>query len=152
MRKRRPHLKAPQSISQILPAAIASHPRAKGLLELYRVRKAWPEIVGEELARRTQPKRIKGSVLTVAVESSVWAHHLSMMREQILEVILNRTAGRFTDLRLVNEPIRRMEITSAAAPAPKEREDTQSSADLLTTLNRLRLKALELQSLRAKSR
>ncbi|MFH1018940.1 MAG: DUF721 domain-containing protein [Pseudomonadota bacterium] len=151
MRKRRIPLKAPQSIGQILPAAIASHPRAKHLLELYRIRRAWPEIVGEELARRTQPMRIRGTVLTVGVESSVWAHHLSMMREQILDVILSRAAGRFTDIRFVNEPIRFLETKPQADTVKARKEgDVQGAADLLTMLNRLRLKALELQSRREK--
>lgn len=52
-----------------------------GLLRLW---ECWTEAVGEEVARHTCPKAFKGTLLIVTVDSSVWIHHLSMMKEEIV--------------------------------------------------------------------
>ncbi|VFQ42903.1 protein of unknown function duf721/upf0232 [Desulfoluna butyratoxydans] len=53
-------------------------------LELLSLWKTWTEAVGEEVARHTRPKAFKGSLLLVTVDSSVWIHHLSMMKDEIV--------------------------------------------------------------------
>ena len=44
----------------------------------------WSEIVGEAVARNTQPVKYSKGVLTVSVSSAAWLHNLSMMKPQIL--------------------------------------------------------------------
>ena len=53
-------------------------------LELLSLWKTWTEAVGEEVARHTRPKAFKGALLLVTVDSSVWIHHLSMMKDEIM--------------------------------------------------------------------
>ena len=45
----------------------------------------WNEIVGEAVARNTQPVKYNQGVLTVTVSSAAWLHNLSMMKTQILK-------------------------------------------------------------------
>jgi predicted nucleic acid-binding Zn ribbon protein len=44
----------------------------------------WSDIVGDAVARNTQPTKFSRGVLTVSVSSPAWLHNLSMMKPQIL--------------------------------------------------------------------
>ena len=44
----------------------------------------WPQIVGEEIAKRTRPECIRGRCLVVRVIDSVWAQELSFHKQAIL--------------------------------------------------------------------
>jgi predicted nucleic acid-binding Zn ribbon protein len=46
----------------------------------------WPEIVGEEIAKRTKPECLRNGALVVRVANSVWAQELSFHKK----VIVNR--------------------------------------------------------------
>lgn len=45
---------------------------------------AWPTIVGPEIASRTKALGIVRGCLYVAVESSTWAHHLSLLKSELI--------------------------------------------------------------------
>ena len=45
----------------------------------------WPEVVGEELAKRSRPQRIHGETLIVTVKNSAWAQEMSFLKKTILE-------------------------------------------------------------------
>jgi hypothetical protein len=47
----------------------------------------WQEIVGEDIAANTYPRLVQQGTLMVSVNSSVWSHHLSMMKESIIDKI-----------------------------------------------------------------
>ncbi|MES2200964.1 MAG: DUF721 domain-containing protein [candidate division FCPU426 bacterium] len=44
----------------------------------------WPDIVGDAVARNTQPVQYSKGLLTVSVSSAAWLHNLTMMKPQIL--------------------------------------------------------------------
>ncbi len=46
---------------------------------------AWEEIVGEETAKYSQPRRLVKNVLYVVVTDPVWKHHLELNKSEILE-------------------------------------------------------------------
>lgn len=50
----------------------------------------WPEIVGEEVAKRTRPECIRGGTLVIAVQNSVWAQELTFNKRVILSRLQNR--------------------------------------------------------------
>lgn len=50
----------------------------------------WSELVGEQVARYSRPKSLKGKVLVIAAYDSVWKHHL----EQLKEVLAERINGK----------------------------------------------------------
>ncbi len=58
-------------------------PLAKKISEGSIIQK-WPEIVGKGISSHTQPLRVKGKVLFVGVDSSIWANELSLLKMQII--------------------------------------------------------------------
>ncbi len=53
----------------------------------------WREAVGETVARRAKARSIKGGILFVAVQDSVWMQELSLLKERIIEK-LNSLIGK----------------------------------------------------------
>ena len=49
-----------------------------------RIAACWEELVGVESAQHSRPSALRGNVLEVTVDSSVWSQHLQMQREEIL--------------------------------------------------------------------
>ena len=45
--------------------------------------RAWPEVVGADLAKHCEPKRIDAGVLTITAADRQWATELSWMTELI---------------------------------------------------------------------
>lgn len=63
---------------------------------------AWPEIVGEAIAKVTTPLRVDQGVLIVAVRSSPWLMELKLMEREILERInAGRERGAIRRIRFV---------------------------------------------------
>lgn len=81
----------PMPLESILRSVLASRGIDKRLAA-YRWVTHWEEIVGTGIARRTQPRSLKGGVLTVEVTDSAWAQELQFRRE----VIISRL-GKFVD-------------------------------------------------------
>jgi len=50
----------------------------------FRVGERWEEIVGPEVARHGKPVGIRGEVLEVGVDSSVWCQQLQLRQREIL--------------------------------------------------------------------
>jgi predicted nucleic acid-binding Zn ribbon protein len=59
----------------------------EGHFGIVRLVKAWPEIVGEQIARRTEIASLKFHLATVKVSGAMWIQELSLMTPQILERI-----------------------------------------------------------------
>ena len=80
MRSRRAALRAPESLEAILDRA--------GENRFARVRppiaaKVWREAVGARIAERARPVSLFGGVLVLRVPTSVWAHELSLLGEEL---------------------------------------------------------------------
>ena len=58
----------------------------------FRVGEHWGDAVGPEVARHSRPVGMRGRVLEVAVDSSVWCQQLQLQRPAILAA-LRRVAG-----------------------------------------------------------
>ena len=76
--------RSPEAAKQILRAVLGQYGLDKKL-ERYEFIFRWREIVGDEIAERTIPEAIQGSVLVVRVESSAWAQELSFQKNIILK-------------------------------------------------------------------
>ncbi len=50
----------------------------------------WREIVGDRVARRTVPGKIQDGVLSVGVESPVWAQELSLLSDEVIARLRSR--------------------------------------------------------------
>jgi hypothetical protein len=53
-------------------------------------RVTWTEVVGERVAARTLPRSLRDGVLTIIVESPVWAQELSLLSTEILRRLAER--------------------------------------------------------------
>jgi predicted nucleic acid-binding Zn ribbon protein len=62
-------------------------------LEGYRIWSLWPDIVGDQVARKTQPERLRNRILFVRVSSSTWMQQLQTMKPMLLERIHKRLKG-----------------------------------------------------------
>jgi predicted nucleic acid-binding Zn ribbon protein len=58
---------------------------AEGHFDLLRLVKAWPQTVGEAIARRTEVASLKFHVATIKVSGAMWIQELNLMKLQILE-------------------------------------------------------------------
>lgn len=47
----------------------------------------WKKIVGDKIATHAYPIMVQSGILVIGVNNSVWCHHLSMMKESIIEKI-----------------------------------------------------------------
>jgi predicted nucleic acid-binding Zn ribbon protein len=74
--------RAPRSLRSILPAAIGD---AGPQTLLARVQTLWPEVAGPALAAATRPIAEREGVVTVACESSLWAHELDLLQRDLVE-------------------------------------------------------------------
>jgi hypothetical protein len=86
-RRRRESLPAPESLEVILERA--------GESRFARVRpaipaKVWREAVGARIAERARPLSLWGGVLVLRVPSSVWAHELSLLADDVCARLRDR--------------------------------------------------------------
>jgi predicted nucleic acid-binding Zn ribbon protein len=59
---------------------------------LARVQRVWAQAVGEAVAREAEPVAMRGTTLTVACRSAVWAHELDLMSGEVTAA-LNKALG-----------------------------------------------------------
>jgi predicted nucleic acid-binding Zn ribbon protein len=78
---------ASQAISELVASLGIDH-----TLRKFGVLTGWSDLVGEQIARVTEPERIESGVLYVRVSTAPWRAELSMKRLEILRKI-NRAAG-----------------------------------------------------------
>ncbi len=93
--------KQPKPVSGAIDAAIHS----LGLGPTYNgwmVVQKWPELVGEQIARRANAFRYADGILYVAVVDAAWRQNLAMELEQIIRHIRSYSYGRvIKEIRLV---------------------------------------------------
>ena len=63
-----------------------------GTLAQYDILTAWPEVVGEKIARVTTAQRMDNGVLFIGVRNATWRTELTLKRLDIIDK-LNRRAG-----------------------------------------------------------
>ncbi|HEY5673046.1 MAG TPA: DUF721 domain-containing protein [Malonomonas sp.] len=115
----RPPQKKAEKVGALLKQVLGS----QGLsdqLSRYQAWLVWDQLVGEQIARRARPLRLRQSVLEVQVDHPVWMQQLQMLKPKILEKINQQlpNAG-ITDiyLRKSNSPM--------AANRPQAQEPDQ---------------------------
>lgn len=96
-----------------------------------RLRRDWPDIVGDPIATHTRPDQIRFKKLYVFVHNSVWLQQLTFLKPVLLEKV-NTMAGET----LVTEIVLRIgelsaEQRSSLPPSTQEATQPQPSAELL---------------------
>lgn len=93
-------------IGDILPSIL----KAAGLDKKLREREVlsfWPEVVGEDVAARTQAVKIHKGVLYVHVSHSAWMQELHFIEKEIIEKLKTKTPDiKITQIRFSTLPIK----------------------------------------------
>ena len=84
---RRQHTSLKELLKQVLPA-----PARERVYSVELVHKRWAEVVGDELARRSEPEALSQGVLTVRVTDPVWGKMIYKLQDRIIPA-LNRALG-----------------------------------------------------------
>jgi hypothetical protein len=88
----------PSKIGDLLAPALGSTIGPRVFTEA-RLRKVWNEVVGQQVAPHAQVRRLRGSVLDVAVTSDAWATELTYLSASVIERLNARLgAGTVTEL------------------------------------------------------
>ena len=123
---RRKHASLKDVLRNVLPAGVKERVYSVEL-----IRKRWAEVVGHELARRSEPEALSEGVLTVRVLDPVWGKMIYRLQDRIIPA-LNRAVG--TSLvRLINFT-RRSQLRSSATPEERVEpapETTRAPAERL---------------------
>lgn len=85
-RAKRPPLKQAEAISGLLKQVLGNA-GYNDQLPRYQVWLAWDKIVGEQIALRARPIRIRDKTLEVLVDHPVWMQQLQMLKPQILKKV-----------------------------------------------------------------
>jgi predicted nucleic acid-binding Zn ribbon protein len=81
----------PQAIGELVNRVLADL-GAGATARAVRIADRWEEAVGAEIARHSQPVAIRGDVLEVSVDASVWCQQLQLRTPEILAA-LRRVVG-----------------------------------------------------------
>lgn len=71
----------------------AAVPELRDRLLEERIRREWPETVGQDAARRTRPKRLVNGCLEVVVDNSPWLQELTLRSAEVTRRLAGRVAG-----------------------------------------------------------
>lgn len=125
----------PQMLGELLDGArVVSAQRAKVAID----RDTWRRLLGDRIARRTEPGGLYGGVLTIYVASAPWAQELSLLANELLERLkplkLSIGAVRFRVRQQIQAPLAVQKRRPAArAPMPlelKQRVDSIEDPEL----------------------
>lgn len=82
-------MKKPVAITPILKSMGKKFGLEKEML-LYRLKKNWPDFVGQTLSEHTTPERLKFKTLTLRVDGPTWMHELSFLKRDMIKKINTR--------------------------------------------------------------
>src|SRR3989442_11120026 len=77
----------PRAVADLLLTAV---PDLRDRLLEHRIRRAWPQVVGADAARRAQARSFTDGCLTVAVDNSPWLHELTLRSEELTRRLRER--------------------------------------------------------------
>ena len=123
-------MSTPASISQLLDKLIKQKNWSKKIKQ-HTVFELWPEVVGQDIAQRTCPYVIRGSILWIRVSDSVWMQQLHLQKPLILEKINGRLKGAvISDLRFqVDSSLGGVDIDYSDRPVAEEVEEDPSEGE-----------------------
>lgn len=119
--RKRPKMKRPAVVGDLLAGALQGSPAAR-LLKEGTIWQLWDDTVGPQIAKRARPSAIRNGVLTVVVSSAPWLQQLNFMKAEIL-ASLNRAIGEemVKDIYLKAGSLREAVSTPVDQPRTKRR-------------------------------
>ena len=85
----RPGWRQPVKIADAVSAAL-QRLGLEGRVRQHDIWRIWPSVVGPQIARHAQPYSVWQGRLIIHVTDSIWLHHLSMMRHQLVKALNER--------------------------------------------------------------
>lgn len=122
-----PESRSPSSIKKVLGTSFPFLGFGKRIKE-FKVLRAWPEIVGENIALRARPTSIKRSILYVEVTSAPWMNELQYHVETIIEKT-NAILGPDYIKKVILKPSDEKEFSGAEAPSEDVRPTREITDD-----------------------
>jgi predicted nucleic acid-binding Zn ribbon protein len=117
--------KAPELIGAAMQPLLDRLDR-EGHFAIVRLAKAWPDIVGETIARRTEIVSLKFHTAVVKVSGAMWIQELSFMKSQILAKVAERLGDDIVrELRFVKGSLSRRERTKLRTVPPAMRKSIE---------------------------
>ncbi len=111
--------RAPEQIGAAMQPLLDRIDR-EGHFAIVRLAKAWPEIVGEAIARRTEIVSLKFHTAVVKVSGAMWIQELNLMRSQILARVTQRLGDDVVrELRFVQGRLSRREQRPKLRTVPR---------------------------------
>jgi predicted nucleic acid-binding Zn ribbon protein len=77
------------SVGEVIPAVMRML-GLEGRMDEGRLARDWPLVVGDLLASKSAPQRIKGGVLTIVVRDNSWMQEIRFHQKRIIEKIHDR--------------------------------------------------------------
>jgi predicted nucleic acid-binding Zn ribbon protein len=84
--KRRAGKGQPERLGTLVPRVLGDLGLGESARAL-RVAERWEEAAGPEIAQHSRPNALRGGVLEVTVDSSVWCQQLQMRRPELLRAL-----------------------------------------------------------------
>lgn len=125
-------------VANILPKTFSKlglHKKFRSEMILYR----WEDIVGTEIASHARPISLQFGFLLVAVNNSVWLHHLSLMTEELIQKLNN-----FAEMQVVKQ----MKFQAGAVKVSAEAEGEQPELSLSRKVDQILLTSDEVEEIR----
>ncbi len=122
-----------EKLSRTLQKILAAR-GLSGRLDIFRIIGQWEVLVGDVIARHTQPLSLKGKKLSVQVDSSVWMQQLSLLKPELIEKV-NRGLGEGTITNVtvaLGEVKRRSGRREASSPLPPLSDEERMAIDRYT--------------------
>lgn len=123
---------SPVRVGEVLTAAV---PALRERMLETAIRRDWAQVVGPEVARRSEPGELRMGALTVTVDNSPWLHELTLRSDDLLRALRSRHGGAVSSLRFSLGTIAAPPRQATRGPLP-DREVTLDSegATLVDTL------------------
>jgi hypothetical protein len=123
----------PERIGDDVRAELARFGPAEGMTEIVR---AWPEAVGEQIARNAWPARLaRDRTLHVATASSTWAFELAQLEPKLLEHLREHLGSAAPEsLRFAPGKLPEPPAHDASAPRVAPREPTAEERELASAV------------------
>src|SRR3990170_6896872 len=112
--------KNPEPVGNALQAVL-NRLDPEGHFEIVRLTKAWPEVVGETIARHTAVGQLKFHTAVIKVSRAMWIQELNLMKREILARLVARLGDdSVRDIRFVIGSLGRR--ARGPPPAPVRRD------------------------------
>ena len=112
----------PRAIGDLLPGAL---PQLGDRLVEFRLRRAWPALVGADVARRARPTTLAAGTLTVVVDNSPWLSELTLRTDEVHR----RVVERFPSVAALRFTLGALPAAPDHEPAPRRRARALTDAD-----------------------